>query len=927
MTPEEEETRLNPYSSFSAASSSRPSLASHIESLRSSAFPPTHPIRQDVYLDSASAPPVPTALFDEAHRYLTRGDGVNLTSTHSLSPSGRHTSRQIDEARRRVCADLFGVQWSTRSTGASEPREGWDLVFTSGATASLQLATRSLSFHGGRFAYTTQAHSSVVGLRDIVAEERSNGPALVDALDLTDLQSVMTWVDDCYSANRTRDACSLLCLPLQCNATGKRYLDVVSQVLKRRHQHEIRQPGRQLYILLDAAAYLSSARMDLGKLSTRQAPDFVAFSMYKVLGTPTGVGGLLIQQRSGLDVLLPGKKYFGGGALDFLIPSANGARIPASASLHQAFEDGSPNVQAVATVPSLLDRLERPDLLQGDWRAGEEYVSWLQALLHTRLSGLRHDCANGGLVCRMYSQAAAAAAPSHEAHSLSVQDFTSACGSTEQGPTILFNILLPASRDGQQAILDPNEVARLAAVEGIHLRSGRMCNVGAVSHALGISEAELTRQWEMGVGCAGLLTGSKEQTALPATAALRLSLCVWNTEDDVNKFVTFVRTFFQMQAAETGVAEHDEKFFDCMSGPAAWISPEEDNGGTNGHQSPSPGQASCRLNDAGDQEAFRISSLHLYPIKSCASQDIPKNVEWPITASGLLYDRQFGIVSLENGKVLSQKRHPRMARIKPRVDVETGTMEIQLMGSQTINSITVPLEVDSCLQSPVTGDSSSCFDLCGSQIKPVLFTQARVHEALSAFLQTPCALVRLPPNSARTGLTTMTPILFSNESPFLMINRQSVLQVCRWVRDKHPTLALDEARVAAAFRANIVIDVVGHEGGGRESKHHDECFDDESVASAFAEDSADRVTLGHTTFGVLGPCRRCEMVALDQHTGEPRPEILKAVATHRRCRSGRYSGKILFGSHLEMIQREEVPSPAVASVQIGMNVRMTQLQD
>jgi selenocysteine lyase/cysteine desulfurase len=37
-------------------------------------------------------------------------------------------------------------------------------------------------------------------------------------------------------------------------------------------------------VLLDAAAFVSTSRLDLGKLS----PDFVAISFYKIFGYPTG---------------------------------------------------------------------------------------------------------------------------------------------------------------------------------------------------------------------------------------------------------------------------------------------------------------------------------------------------------------------------------------------------------------------------------------------------------------------------------------------------------------------------------------------------------------------------------------------------------------------------------------------------------------
>lgn len=61
-------------------------------------------------------------------------------------------------------------------------------------------------------------------------------------------------------------------------------------------------------MLLDAAAYIPTNRLDLFKYS----PDFVSISFYKLFGFPTGTGALLVKNEM-TDFL--SKRYFGGGAV------------------------------------------------------------------------------------------------------------------------------------------------------------------------------------------------------------------------------------------------------------------------------------------------------------------------------------------------------------------------------------------------------------------------------------------------------------------------------------------------------------------------------------------------------------------------------------------------------------------------------------
>lgn len=54
--------------------------------------------------------------------------------------------------------------------------------------------------------------------------------------------------------------------------------------------------------------------------------------------------------------------------------------------------------------------------------------------------------------------------------------------------------------------------------------------------------------------------------------------------------------------------------------------------------------------------------MYIYPIKSCGAQEI---YAWPLSESGLLYDRQWIIVN-EEEKALTLKNYPQLNKIKPK---------------------------------------------------------------------------------------------------------------------------------------------------------------------------------------------------------------------------------------------------------------------
>jgi hypothetical protein len=71
----------------------------------------------------------------------------------------------------------------------------------------------------------------------------------------------------------------------------------------------------------------------------------------------------------------------------------------------------------------------------------------------------------------------------------------------------------------------------------------------------------------------------------------------------------------------------------------------------------------------GQQGQLLLTQLLLYPIKSCGAQQASS---WPLGPTGLLYDRQWALLD-EAGSLLTQKRCPALAQLRPTVDLLVST--------------------------------------------------------------------------------------------------------------------------------------------------------------------------------------------------------------------------------------------------------------
>lgn len=266
-----------------------------------------------------------------------------------------------------------------------------------------------------------------------------------------------------------------------------------------------------------------------------------------------------------------------------------------------------------------------------------------------------------------------------------------------------------------------------------------------------------------------------------------------------------------------------------------------------------------------------VEVLCVFPVKSCAAFTVHS---WEISATGFLYDRHWLVLN-EHGGCLTQKQEPKMCQITPEICLSQRELTLR---APRMAPITVPL--DSTLGEGGADTTTICrARVCMDKIAAI-DCGAAVGAWLSSFLGQPCRLVRQNRSELRTCVldTKAAPELkeasrlsFSNESQFLVTSSSSMREVNMHTVPGSDVIPVDR------FRGNIVA------GGGR----------------AFEEDGWGLVAIGSQLFRVVGACRRCQMICVDQNTGQRTSEPLLSLAKFRRLQ-----GQTFFGQYLVHLPNE-----------------------
>jgi selenocysteine lyase/cysteine desulfurase len=367
------------------------------------------------------------------------------------------------------------------------------VCFTQNASGALRLVGEAYPFTpAGHYLLTFDNHNSVNGIREFA---RAKGTPVTYAPVMPpdmriDENRLAAYLDD-----RGAAPCNLFAYPAQSNFSGVQHsLEWIA-----------RAQDRGWDVLLDAAAFVPTNRLDLG----RWHPDYVPISFYKIFGYPTGVGAL-IARKDALHKLH--RPWFAGGTIT--VASVQGDRFYLQDGA-EGFEDGTLDYLSLPAVEIGLRHIERVGL----------------ELIHTRV-----HCLNEWLIRELVSL--------HHANGRPIVRIYGPADAVDRGATVALNLYDP---DGH--FLDHRSVEARANQMGISLRTGCFCNPGGGELALGISAEELT----------SCFAGARDRLALDefrrciddkSTGAVRVSLGIVSTFEDVYRFVEFVRGFADKTAAE-----------------------------------------------------------------------------------------------------------------------------------------------------------------------------------------------------------------------------------------------------------------------------------------------------------------------------------------------------------------------------------------
>ncbi|TDC49962.1 MOSC domain-containing protein [Actinomadura sp. KC345] len=249
-----------------------------------------------------------------------------------------------------------------------------------------------------------------------------------------------------------------------------------------------------------------------------------------------------------------------------------------------------------------------------------------------------------------------------------------------------------------------------------------------------------------------------------------------------------------------------------------------------------------------------ISELITYPIKGCAGVALSESV---LARAGLVHDRGFMVVDT-HGKFRSQRRDPRLALIRPRVDAGGARLTLRAPGFQDLD---VAVDLDS---------PRRAVELFGRSHEGIDQGESAA-EWLSSVLGTASRLVRVPPEHVRVvGGRTPGTSGYADSSPVHAISRASLDELNR--RRHGPPIPMSR------FRPNIVID-------GWDEPH--------------LEDRADRIVVGNAELAYAKLAIRCAVTLVDQRRGgKAGPEPLHTLAAYRRAAAG----GVAFGAKFSVLR-------------------------
>lgn len=243
-----------------------------------------------------------------------------------------------------------------------------------------------------------------------------------------------------------------------------------------------------------------------------------------------------------------------------------------------------------------------------------------------------------------------------------------------------------------------------------------------------------------------------------------------------------------------------------------------------------------------------LSSLHVYPIKSCAGLSV---TEWEVDAFGFKHDRRW-MLTTPRGHFLTQRELPALALV--RVEIVPPHLRVSAPGYPDLITPLAPMG-GRPVATRVWNDPLQV--VAPDHKADEWFSSYLGHEVLLSYM--PETVVRevnrnYAPDGGRTG--------FADAFPFLLISEASLADL-----NERLEIPLPMNR----FRPNLVV----------------------QGSTAFAEDGWRHITVADIPMQVVKPCARCVVTTTDQETLARTDEPLRTLASFRR-----QNDKVMFGQNV-----------------------------
>ena len=402
-----------------------------------------------------------------------------FANPHSLSPASSMTTDLVEEARKLVL-DFVNA----------DPNE-YSVIFTASATSSLKLLGESFPWSNeSLYLYTRDNHNSVLGIRRWAKHFYGK----FKTVDPEDLEGSGKTID-----RSSQGPFNLFAFPAEENFAGKKFDLRLIQKFRTTDFGAKFNKGKW-FVLLDAAAYLPTNRLDL----KRTPADFVVMSFYKIFGYPNL--GALVVRNDALKYLQ--KRDFSGGTVVIATCGTDYALFQPRGCVK--FEDGTvPFLSIVALREGIkkYNELGIENIHKHSWAVTRE--------LYARLARLRHST-TGRPAVKIYGN--------HMRNDPS-----------KQGAILTVNFLNETG-----GFVGYNEVMKHASAENINVRVGCFCNPGACINAAGLEDDQVQEYYGKKTSChdnIDIVNG------VPL-GAVRISMGAYTNMEDVEAFEAFAKKYF-----------------------------------------------------------------------------------------------------------------------------------------------------------------------------------------------------------------------------------------------------------------------------------------------------------------------------------------------------------------------------------------------